>query len=120
MIRPRVLAVLSILVSVLSLPGLVSFGWAETPTAAPPMEVPARGLAVPFLGFVLEGVSAPFRAIVPAGENPPESELTTLEGSEEVSLEGLRRELHRYNDQDLPNRFVEVSTERSPLFGPEE
>lgn len=117
MIRPRVLVFL--LVSGMSLPGLASSGWAETATT-PPTEMPARKLPLPLLGFVVEGVTAPLRAMVPADRNPEEPQLLTLEGSEEISLGRLRRELHRYNDQDLPNRFAEVATERSALFGSEE
>lgn len=39
------------------------------------------------------------------------------EPSRRVTLEELRRSIHRYPDQDLTDRFWELATERLPLFG---
>lgn len=45
---------------------------------------------------------------------------TAVEDSSGVTLDRLRRELYRYPDQDLAGRFVELLTERPPLFGSDE
>ena len=41
----------------------------------------------------------------------------TVEGGSGISLDRLRRELYRYPDQDMVARFLELTTERPPLFG---
>lgn len=76
---------------------------------------PALGVdAAPAARSVVDSVPTAHRSV----ENTPSRRV--VENPDRPSLDGLRRRIHRYSEQDLPGRFVEISTERPPLFGSED
>ena len=96
---------------------------AVVPSAGPrSLELPIRlpnAAEAPAVHEVAVGLAEPearVQAILPVRAATPAA-VQVAEPSRRLTLEELRRSIHRYPDQDLVDRFWEIATERLPLFG---
>ncbi len=119
--RPRVFGYVLLICLSVSF-GFVSPGIAGTSNPVPPeppkwMASPSqRSVGLPVLRL-LQAPIVPFRTPEWEGES---AEPVTIEASEDLSFNELRRRMNRYPDQDILGRFAESATERPPLFGSNE
>ena len=120
--------VLGLLVGMIAFVLNSSQGFAETLSAGkvlPPAAVQSYRIlsnskpmpAMSGVGIASKAVSSEDErwVFIPARSSEGIDSVTVVESSGR-SLDQLRRQAHRYPDQDLANRFAEAATECPPLF----
>jgi hypothetical protein len=105
---------------------LAVFGTLSFYASAAMSESPTQNLPPPSSrssGAVTVPQVHPQRVTLPADRHVRRDQAVrpmTVEGDSRISLDRLRRELYRYPDSDMVTRFLELTTERPPLFGSDE